>query len=228
MYTNPVSYEYKKLSKELENHVYKNLDTDECKELLFKGYIRLAIKIANTFNIPNHTRDEVESEAFVGLWKAVLEFNPDRGFKFSTFATRCIQNHLLKLLNSRKNDLSFLSLDMSITEDGDDDMILYDALDGSRKDYVHDDNCIILRDAIENTLTKEERNMVYLHYYRDISIRKISKIYNTHNTAISRKLNKVRNKLVLYIATGRVSKNVTNDMAFDYINDVRKLMREEG
>lgn len=228
MYTNKVSYEYIKLSKDLEDYIYKNLNERECKELLFKGHIKLAMKIANTFNIPNYTRDEIESEAFMGLWKAVLEFVPERGFKFSTFATRCVQNHLLKLLNSRKNDLLFLSLDMSITEDGDDDMMLYDALDGSHKDYIHNDVYIILRDAIENTLTKEEKNMVYLHYYRDISIRKISKIYNTHNTAISRKLNKVRNKLVLYIATGRVSKNVTNDMVFDYINDVRKLMREEG
>lgn len=227
MYTDKVIYEYIELTKELEDYIYKNLNEREYKELLFKGHIKLAMKIANTFNIPNYTRDEIESEAFIGLWKAVLEFAPERGFKFSTFATRCIQNHLLTILNSKKNDLSFLSLDVCISEDSDDDTMLYNILGGSYKDYIHDDTRIMLREAIKNSLTKEEITLVYLHYYKDMSTRKIADIYNTHKAVISKKLGKIRSKLVLYIVTGKVFKNVTDKAAFEVINKLGKNERGE-
>lgn len=61
----------------------------------------LAYKRGNHFwknNLKLASQEDFVGEAMVGLAKAVQKFDPDKGWKFSTFAWRTIDNHLLNWL----------------------------------------------------------------------------------------------------------------------------------
>jgi RNA polymerase sporulation-specific sigma factor len=69
--------------------------------------------------------EELEGEARVGLWKACRTFKPEKGFLFSTYATRVIKNQIKMFLRYYFNDCrripdsKVIGLDELIGEDGD-------------------------------------------------------------------------------------------------------------
>ena len=80
------------------------------------------------FFIMGAEREDVEQEARIGLWKAIMQFRPDRGqIDFRTFAIRvCVKRSVITALNiarkRRMEPLNFgCSLDVKIatSEDGD-------------------------------------------------------------------------------------------------------------
>jgi RNA polymerase sporulation-specific sigma factor len=55
---------------------------------------------------------ELFQEGSIGLIKAARSFNPEKGYKFSTYANRCIQNDMLGYLRkSQRISRRYLSLD---------------------------------------------------------------------------------------------------------------------
>jgi RNA polymerase primary sigma factor len=70
------------------------------REKLILSNMRLAIKIAKEFhNKSKCSLDDLIQESNVGLCKAVDLFDPDKGFKFSTYASwwmkQCVRSHIL-------------------------------------------------------------------------------------------------------------------------------------
>lgn len=224
MIINPVKYEYIELSSELEKYVYEHINENECKELLFKGYIKLALQIASNFTVIGYDKEDIESEAFVGLWIAVLKFNPELNIKFCTFAYRCIKTRLLNLL--RKRNLDTTSLDASISE-GEDEICLHDIIDGTVIDYLFKEETDLIKDACDKALNKEDKELVYLYYHKGLTVRQLGVMNNTNSTGISRKLKKAREKIVLYITTGKVIDKISNTMMVNAMDKFKEMMGED-
>lgn len=56
-------------------------------ECLLGSHLRLVIKIARGFHGYGLPLDELIAEGNVGMMQALTRFEPDRGFRFATYAT---------------------------------------------------------------------------------------------------------------------------------------------
>lgn len=67
----------------------------------FRENIRLANHIASKFSEPYDpavSKDDIYQEAYLGLWRACIEFDESRGLKFSTYAVPYINGMILRML----------------------------------------------------------------------------------------------------------------------------------
>lgn len=75
----------------------------EARERLTECNTGLVISIARSFCLKQFTNDLI-SEGMVGLMRAMELFNPDRGIKFSTYATHCIRGTIGDSVKSFHNN----------------------------------------------------------------------------------------------------------------------------
>lgn len=75
----------------------KSGDESSMEELL-KRYSSLVRKRANGLFLIGADKDDLLQEGMIGLFKAVLGFNPDKDASFDTFATLCITRQMLSAI----------------------------------------------------------------------------------------------------------------------------------
>ena len=68
--------------------------------------VRLVISIVKTFADLKNPFDELVSDGILSMMHAVEKFDYDRGFRFSTYATRAIRRNLYRLLVQRQKERS--------------------------------------------------------------------------------------------------------------------------
>lgn len=73
------------------------------KQKLIESNIRLVISIAKGYNSP-HTEDLIQ-EGILGLAKAVERFDPERGFRFSTYATHWIRQSIGRAIDNKSKQI---------------------------------------------------------------------------------------------------------------------------
>lgn len=87
------------------------------RNVLLENNLRLVGYIAKKFEHTDEDFDDLVSIGTVGLIKALENFNPIKGVKFSTFASRCIENEILMYLRSRKKQSTQPSYDLDLIEE---------------------------------------------------------------------------------------------------------------
>jgi len=83
------------------------------KHLPLVGYI-VSHKFRNLYEL--YDPDELFASGSVGLWKAIKAFDPSKGFKFATFASRCIENEIFMFHRKQGKELTYYSLDTQIAD----------------------------------------------------------------------------------------------------------------
>jgi ribosomal protein S15 len=86
---------------------------DHAKQILIESNFRLVCWIANKYLIPGFglSLSDLIAEGSVGLIKGAERFDPHRGFRFSTYVTWWIKQHILKAITE---DQSMIKLPMSM------------------------------------------------------------------------------------------------------------------
>ncbi len=77
----------------------------EARIKLIQSNYRLVNKIANKYKRTNINFHDLLQDSFIGLIVAVDRFDPERGFKFSTYATWWIREAALKHINETLTDI---------------------------------------------------------------------------------------------------------------------------
>ncbi|CAC9972925.1 sigma-70 family RNA polymerase sigma factor [Flavobacterium panici] len=80
---------------------YKETQSLLKRDKIFKANLGLVFFISKKFNSTNI--EDAEQFGFIGLVKAIENFNPDKNIRFSTYAIKCITNEIqtgLKLVNN--------------------------------------------------------------------------------------------------------------------------------
>ena len=91
---------------------------DNCaKNKLILHHLKLVVFIANKFQNTGYDIEDFISIGTIGLIKAISTFNLDRNIKFTTYASRCIENEVLMFLRSNKKRKNDISLSTPIHED---------------------------------------------------------------------------------------------------------------
>ena len=108
------------LTREEEQHIMENIAKGDSKarEPLIVHNLRLVVYIAKKFETPNASAEDLISIGTIGLIKAVDTFDPAKGKRFASYASRCIENELrMDLRRGRRTGVT-LSLQEPLEADG--------------------------------------------------------------------------------------------------------------
>jgi RNA polymerase sporulation-specific sigma factor len=194
------------LSKQEEQDLlvkYKNGDLNAKNELIERN-LRLVAYVAKKFSKEKKDIEDIISIGTIGLIKAVNSFDIDKNIRLATYAVRCIENEILMVIRSEKKLVNEVSLEEPIGKDSEGNEIsLIDIL-------KNDDECVFtealkainqtkLYEAIEQTLTKRERDIILLRYGlidgKCVPQRKVAKSFNISRSYVSRIEKKAIEKL---------------------------------
>ena len=90
-------------------------------DALIEHNMRLVTHIARKFYASESDYEDLLSCGNIGLIKAVMTFNPDKGARFATYACRCIENEFRMQFRKEANTPKLSSLDDSLG--GDDESV---------------------------------------------------------------------------------------------------------
>lgn len=145
-------------------------------------------------------KDDYYDAGLIGLIKAANYYNPEKGFKFSSLAVRCIQNEIMMVIRSENrfsNNNKLVSLNTPILDNGKDEITLIDILSSDLN--IEDD--LLEKDLIETLvkavmrLTKEEQQILKLYYGEELSQIEVAEKMNIAQPTVARKLKKIIKKL---------------------------------
>lgn len=129
------------LKKEEEQEMiaaFKNGDM-HARDILIEHNLRLVVYIARRFDNAKTPIEDLISIGSIGLIKAIETFNADKKIKLATYASRCIENEILKHLRKTSRMKGEVSLDEPLNSDGDGNELLLSDILGTDEHLITDD-----------------------------------------------------------------------------------------
>lgn len=172
----------------------KETGDKNARELLIKHNLRLVAHIVKKYYSSTSCQDDLVSIGTVGLIKAIDTFNVEKGAKFATYASKCIQNEILMFFRAQKKLSNEISLSETIDSDKDGNPLTYaDVI--CCEDTIADEilTKICAKKAIEvisTCLTARERRIIVLRYglnnKRPLTQMQIAQMLNISRSYVSR------------------------------------------
>ena len=144
-------------------------------------------------------KDDIVSEGMIGLIKAAKNFEPDKGYKFATYAACCIRNQMLMFLRKLNRQVPYeISLTTVVGKDKDGgELYLMDTLEadsGNPEDGIER----LIFDEFISAQNEKDRTIVAMirkgHKQKDIGD-KIGMKQSTVSRRIARLKKKYRNNV---------------------------------
>ena len=141
---------------------------DARRELILHN-LRLVSHIAKKYTVPGCTPEDLTSIGTVGLIKAVDSFDPTKGIRLSSYASRCIENEILMCLRASQKRKGDVSLQEPIGMDGEgNEITLIDVL-GTEPEAVHGEverrvSLQSIRKLVDQSLKGREATVIRMRY----------------------------------------------------------------
>ncbi len=176
----------------------------EAKDILIERNLRLVAHIAKKYYGENRDNEDLISIGIIGLIKAVNTYNPQKGNRLVTYASKCIENELLMMLRSEKKKSKEVSLNEPIGMDKEGNTIsLIDVVEtdemamADRMEKAED--IVRVREYVDKVLTKREKEIITKRYGLEngspITQKKVGKQMGISRSYVSRIEKKALEKL---------------------------------
>lgn len=141
------------------------------KNKLIEHNLRLVAHIIKKYYAVSSDQDDLISIGTIGLIKAVTTFNAEKGARFATYASRCIENEILMYLRKTLSQKTELSFDEPLNTDWDGNELLLSDILGTESDLVMrpieaDVDRQLLRRAMDS-LEPRERRIITMRFGLD-------------------------------------------------------------
>ena len=141
----------------------------EARNTLIVHNMRLVAHIAKKYQNAEEDMEEMISIGTIGLIKAVMTFQPEKGSRLSTYAARCIDNELLMHLRGKRRTAREVSIYEPIGTDKEGNQINFiDIIESEEPDVIErmDKNGKIsyLQKLLPRLLTDREQEIIILRY----------------------------------------------------------------
>ena len=160
----------KPLSAKEEAECFRKMrEGDEgAKSKLIEHNLRLVAHITKKYYANSGDQDDLISIGTIGLIKAVTSFKSDKGSRFATYASRCIENEILMYFRNIKKTAQDVSISDAIDTDRDGNSLTYMDIMAD-EDTLFEDIDLKLRTtnlykAVESCLLPREREIITLRY----------------------------------------------------------------
>ncbi len=182
----------------------------ELSQVLIERNLRLVVYIAKKFENTGTDVEDLISIGTIGLIKAVNTFDPDRGIKLATYASRCIENEILMYIRKNAGKRVDVSIDEPLNVDWDGNELLLSDVLSSDEDEVygaieHDEDYRILHRAVES-LPEREQVIITLRFGlgggQERTQAEVAKMLGISQSYISRLEKKILSELREAIGSG--------------------------
>lgn len=156
--------------------------------------------ISGKFKTYSHIYDDLFSIGKIGLVKAAITFDPEKGIKFSTYAATCITNEIGMFLRKQGKYEWTLSLDETFDEEGK--LSLGDTIVDPKSDFYTEieseeedlDNIKRILEFVLNELDGKKRQTM-LYFMAGVKQHKIEQKVKVSQSYVS----KIENRVIKYI-----------------------------
>ena len=176
---------------------------ESAKEKLIEHNLRLVAHIVKKYYNATGDSDDLISVGTIGLIKGISTFNPEKGARLSSYASRCVENEILMYFRQSKKTQQDISFNEPIDTDKDGHAItLIDII--PQDDTIVDDIDIKIKSEkligyMEDCLDKREFKIICLRYgltgYNELTQREVAKLLNISRSYVSRIEKKALDKL---------------------------------
>jgi RNA polymerase sporulation-specific sigma factor len=144
----------------------------EAKDILIERNLRLVAHIAKKYYGESRDVDDLISIGIIGLIKAVNTYNPTKGNRLVTYASKCIENELLMMLRGEKKKNREVSLSEPIGTDREGNTIsLIDVMENNEIDALQQmenaEDIVRVRKYVNSLLTAREKEIIVWRYGLD-------------------------------------------------------------
>jgi len=150
--------------------------------------------------------DDLLQEGMIGLYKAIMGFNPDKTDKFTSFASMCIHHQIqnaVKIANSKKNkplnDYVSINIEGKFAENDDSPKIVLQALDkGVEQMSLDKESENFLYKKVQQALTNEQYGIL-LMYLNGYSYNEIALKHNITTKKVDNNIQAIKRKLKIVL-----------------------------
>ena len=133
-----------------KNYLEKMYNGDiEAKNILIERNLRLVAHIIKKYYTSNTDNEELLSVGTVGLIKGINSFDPGKGVRLATYASRCVENEILMYFRNQKKSALDISFEEPSEQDSDGNPLNF-------LDIVYQEDTIV-----EDILLKKNIKLLY-------------------------------------------------------------------
>lgn len=155
---------------EEKEYIQKYTEGDlQAKHILIERNLRLVAHVIKKYQSVDEDLEDLISIGTIGLIKAIVTFDPQKGNRLAAYASKCVENEILMHLRVRKKSSKDISLYEPIGTDREGNEIkLYDIIETDEEDIperVHlKENIHKLYEKVENELSQREKLVLKMRY----------------------------------------------------------------
>ena len=172
---------------------FKNGDTS-ARSLLIERNLRLVSHIVKKYYSKTNDTDDLMSIGTIGLIKAIDSFNPEKGIKLATYASRCIENEILMYFRNIRKNATDVYLGDSIEMDKDGTPLTIQETISDSRDLAEDLETKIkweqVSKIIQNISDEREKEIIILRYglnnKKPLTQREVAQRLNISRSYVSR------------------------------------------
>lgn len=158
------------LSKEMEEYYVEKmqLGDSDAKDKLIEHNLRLVVFLAKKYENTGVDLEDLVSIGTIGLIKGIQTFQSGKNIKLATYASRCIDNEILMHLRKNKKVKTEVSIDSSLSLDGEGNELHLEDVLGTDPDIVtkeieeENDKKVMLQEVMK--LKPRDRDIIVLRY----------------------------------------------------------------
>ena len=158
------------LSKEMEELYIERMQNGDssAKDTLIEHNLRLVVFLAKKYENTGVDLEDLVSIGTIGLIKGIQTFQSGKNIKLATYASRCIDNEILMHLRKNKKTKTEVSIDASLSLDGEGNELHLEDVLGTDADIVTkeieqaSDKKIMLQEVMK--LKPRDRDIIVLRY----------------------------------------------------------------
>ena len=126
------------LTREMEEYYVSLKDNGDsnAKDILIEHNLRLVVFLAKKYENTGVDLEDLVSIGTIGLIKGINTFSSDKNIKLATYASRCIDNEILMFLRKNKKIKTEVSIDQSLSFDGEGNELHLEDVLGTDADIV--------------------------------------------------------------------------------------------
>lgn len=185
---------------ELINQIRKN-DPQALNEIIERYKSLIEIRVSNYF-INGAEKDDLMQEGRIGLFKAIMNYDPIKDASFNTFANLCIERQLINAVkNSNRQKHMPLNNYVSLNGSDDDsssetiDTVLNNSVEDpldtiTKKEYMNEIN-----DTLDKNLSDFEKDVLDL-LLKGYKYEEIAKKLNSNSKSIDNAIQRIRKKTI--------------------------------
>ena len=126
------------LSRDMEEYYVglKESGDSNAKDILIEHNLRLVVFLAKKYENTGVDLEDLVSIGTIGLIKGINTFKSGKNIKLATYASRCIDNEILMFLRKNKKVRTEVSIDSSLSFDGEGNELHLEDVLGTEADLV--------------------------------------------------------------------------------------------